>query len=395
MKTIAESAKEMLPRLIEMRRDFHRNPELSFKEYRTTRLIAERLQNLGIEIVPWDGETGLVGLLHGVEPGPVIGLRADIDALPIQEQNDCEYRSTVDGVMHACGHDAHATWLLGAAELLAARRNELKGTVKFIFQPGEELAAGAKVMMEKKVLENPPVDVIFGAHNTPNLPAGQVGLKDGPLMANSINIAVTIKGKGGHGSAPHKTHDPIMAAAAIIQGLQTIVSRRVDPLEPCVISFGSIHGGQANNVIPEVVELTGTVRTFQPALTDELAVMMRELIDHIAIAHGVETEFVFRQVIPAVINTSDLAAWARAPLTEIFGEEGIVRPQPVMGAEDFAFFLERVPGAFLFIGVGNTEKGIVNQWHNAKFDVDESSLSLGAGGLAQIAYDWLKRGAAR
>lgn len=394
MKTIAESAKEMLPRLIEMRRDFHRNPELSFKEYRTTRLIAERLQNLGIEIVPWGGETGLVGLLHGVEPGPVIGLRADIDALPIQEQNDCTYRSTVDGMMHACGHDVHATWLLGAAELLAARRNELKGTVKFIFQPGEELAAGAKGMMEKKVLENPQVDVIFGAHNTPNLPAGQVGLKDGPLMANSINIAITITGKGGHGSAPHKTHDPIMAAAAIIQGLQTIVSRRVDPLEPCVISFGSIHGGQANNVIPEVVELTGTVRTFRPALTDELAVMMRELIDHIAIAHGVETEFVFRQVIPAVINASDLAAWAHAPLAEIFGEEGIVRPQPVMGAEDFAFFLESVPGAFLFIGVGNTEKGIINQWHNAKFDVDESSLALGAGGLAQIAFDWLKRSAA-
>ena len=391
MKTIAESAKEMLPQLIEIRRDLHRHPELSCKEYRTTRLISEHLQKLGIEVIPWGGETGVVGLLRGGEPGPVIGLRADIDALPIQEQNDCEYRSTVDGVMHACGHDAHTAWLLGAAELLAARRHELKGSVKFIFQPAEELAVGAKTMMSKKVLENPRVDVIFGVHNTPNLPAGQVGLKDGPLMANSINIAIAITGKGGHGSAPHKTHDPIMAAAAIIQGLQTIVSRRVDPLEPCVISFGSIHGGQANNVIPEVVELTGTVRTFQPALTDELAVMMRELIDHIAIAHGVETEFVFRQVIPAVINTPDLVAWVRAPLAEIFGEEGVVRPQPVMGAEDFAFFLESVPGAFLFLGVGNTEKGIVNQWHNAKFDVDESSLALGAGGLAQIAFDWLKR----
>ena len=391
MKTIAESAKEMLPRLIEIRRDLHRHPELSWKEYRTTRLISEQLQKLGIEVIPWGGETGVVGLLHGGEPGPVIGLRADIDALPIQEQNDCEYRSTVDGVMHACGHDAHTACLLGAAELLAARRHELKGSVKFIFQPSEELADGAKTMMSKKVLENPQVEAIFGVHNTPNLPAGQVGLTDGPLMANSINIALTITGKGGHGSAPHKTHDPIMAAAAIIQGLQTIVSRRVDPLEPCVISFGSIHGGQANNVIPEVVELTGTVRTFQPALTDELAVMMRELIDHIAIAHGVETEFVFRQVIPAVINAPSLAAWLRAPLAEIFGEEGIVRPQPVMGAEDFAFFLESVPGAFLFLGVGNTEKGIVNQWHNAKFDVDESSLTLGAGGLAQIAFDWLKR----
>ena len=391
MKTIAESAKEMLPRLIEIRRDLHRHPELSSKEYRTTRLISEQLQKLGIEVIPWGGETGVVGLLHGGEPGPVIGLRADIDALPIQEQNDCEYRSTVDGVMHACGHDAHTACLLGAAELLAARRHELKGSVKFIFQPSEELADGAKTMMSKKVLENPQVEAIFGVHNTPNLPAGQVGLTDGPLMANSINIALTITGKGGHGSAPHKTHDPIMAAAAIIQGLQTIVSRRVDPLEPCVISFGSIHGGQANNVIPEVVELTGTVRTFQPALTDELAVMMRELIDHIAIAHGVETEFVFRQVIPAVINAPSLAAWLRAPLAEIFGEEGIVRPQPVMGAEDFAFFLESVPGAFLFLGVGNTEKGIVNQWHNAKFDVDESSLTLGAGGLAQIAFDWLMR----
>lgn len=381
----------MLPQLIEMRRDLHRHPELSLKEYRTTRLIAERLQNLGIEVVPWGGETGVVGLLRGGESGPVIGLRADIDALPIQEQNDCEYRSTVDGVMHACGHDVHTTWLLGAAELLAARRNELKGTIKFIFQPGEELGAGAKVMIKKKVLENPQVDVIFGAHTTPNLPAGQVALKGGPLMANSINIAITITGKGGHGSAPHKTHDPIMAAAAIIQGLQTIVSRRVDPLEPCVISFGSIHGGQASNVIPEMVELTGTVRTFQPALTDELAVMMRELIDHIAIAHGVETKFVFRQVVPAVINSPDLAAWVREPLAKIFGNEGIVQPGLVMGAEDFAFFLESVPGAFLFIGTGNTEKGIVNQWHNAKFDADESSLALGAGGLAQIAYDWLRK----
>lgn len=386
MKTIIERATELQQELVGIREELHKEPELSFKEYRTTEYSKQFLGNLGVEIVDWGGETGVVGLLRGAISGPVVALRADIDALPVQEENNCEYRSQNQGVMHACGHDIHTTGLLGAAMMLAERRNELAGTVKFLFQPVEEINAGAKYMLEKGVLENPSVSMIFGLHNSPNISSGQVCLKAGGLMAAVDTTFMTIKGVGGHGAIPHRSCDSITATSAIIQGLQTIVSRQVDPLEAAVISFGAIHGGHANNVIPEIVELTGTVRTFNPELQAQMPERMRNVIDHIAAAMKTEADFVYRKD----LNPPELAAWGRVPLKKVFGSKGLVHADLSMGGEDFACFQETVPGVFLFLGVGNVEKGIVNQWHNPRFDADEDCLRYGAAALAQLAFDYLE-----
>lgn len=395
MKTILERATELLPQLIEFRRDFHRHPEVSFKEYRTTERITNVLNAAGIEIVPWGGETGVVALLKGNRPGPVVALRADIDALPIQEENDCVYRSEVPGVMHACGHDAHTAGLLGAALLLAERRESLAGSVKFIFQPAEEAIGtghpqtGAKVMVDHGVLENPAVNAIFGLHNSPNIPTGKIGFKEGPLMAAVDTTLLTIKGVGGHGALPHKTKDPITAVAAIIQGLQSVVSRQVDPLESAVVSFGTIHGGKANSTIPEKVELSGTVRTFNAALRAEMPEKMSVVIDGIAKGMGTIADFEYRHDLPAVCNPSSLFTWSRRSLEQVFGADGLMTPTPSMGGEDFAIYQEKVPGLFLWLGLGNVGKGIVNQWHTPCFEIDENALKFGAAVLAQLAYDYL------
>lgn len=389
MKPLLAQATDIQDEVIDARRRLHRDPEVSFKEYRTSQFIKDILGGLGIEIIDWGGETGVVGLLRGDRPGPVVALRADIDALPIQEENECSYVSQNKGVMHACGHDVHTACLLGAARLLAENRENLKGAVKFIFQPAEEVNAGAKAMIAAGVLENPPVSAIFGLHNNPNIPSGQICLQAGGLMAAVDTTFLTIKGSGGHGAIPHRTRDPITAAAAVIQGLQNIVSRHVDPLEPLVISFGSIHGGDANNVIPEKVELKGTVRTFSPALRSQMPEQMRSVIDGIASAMRTTADFVYRQDLPPVVNPPDLVAWCRTSLEKVFGSGGIVTTAPVMGGEDFACFQEKVPGVFLFLGVGNPAKGIVHQWHHPQFNIDEDGLRFGATALAQLAVDYL------
>jgi amidohydrolase len=391
VKTFIERATEIQLDIIGFRRKLHQDPEISFKEYRTTEMIRQILIQSGVEIVEWGGETGVVGLLKGALPGPVVALRADIDALPVQEENDCVYRSRNSGVMHACGHDIHTAGLLGAVILLAERRDRLAGAVEFIFQPAEEINAGAKLMLEKGVLDNPAVSVIFGLHNMPNIPCGQVCLKSGGLMAAVDTTFLTINGVGGHGAIPHRTHDPITAAAAIIQGLQTVVSRQVDPLDSAVISFGTIHGGDANNVIPEKVELTGTVRTFNPTLQAQMPGRMRSVIDGIAAAMQTEAKLVYRKDLPVVFNPPGLTEWCRGPLEKVFGPEGVIDFPPCMGGEDFACFQEQVPGVFLFLGVGNEAKGMVNQWHNPRFDADEDSLKYGAAALAQLAYDYMEK----
>lgn len=391
MNTFLERATELSPQIIAIRRQLHSNPELAFKEYQTTKLISQRLSEAGIEIVPWGGDTGVVGLLKGGKPGPVVALRADIDALPITEENDCIYRSQNHEVMHACGHDVHTACLLGAATLLAECRDSLAGTVKFIFQPADEIDAGAKAMLEKRVLDNPSVAAIFSFHNSPNIPSGQIGLKIGPLMAAVDTVSLTVEGVSGHGAIPHHSCDPIMAAAAIMQGLQTIISRQVDPLEAAVISFGTIHGGNANNAIPEKVEMTGTVRTFSPSLRAEMPDRMRGVIDGVAAAMRTKAKLVYRNDLPAVINPPGLAEWCRGPLQKVFGGSGIVTPTPSMGGVDFACFQEKLPGVFLWLGVGNAAKGIVHQWHSPRFDADEDSFRYGAAALAQLAFDYMEQ----
>jgi len=382
--TVGEIARQLGLGLITLRRHFHQYPELSFQEVATSRKIREVLEAQGVSAGAV-AETGVVGLLRGVRERPVIAIRADIDALPIQEETGAEYASRHPGVMHACGHDVHTTCALGAAMILARLRGEMPGTVKFIFQPAEEKNAGAKMLVEAGVLEDPPVDIIFGLHTQPALPAGTVGVKEGPLMAAVDTIFVDVWGRGGHGALPHRTVDPILAACAVVVSLQSVVSRNVDPLEPAVVSFGTFHGGTANNVIPDKVELSGTVRTFDPALREHMPGMLRRVIENVCAGLGARGELRYRPDLPAVSNPAPLAALARQAVVEVAGEEAGVVPAPSMGGEDFAIYQQKVPGCFLWLGVGNTEKGIVHPWHSPRFDVDENSIPLGAAVLAQVA----------
>lgn len=387
MKEVKERMEKYKDRLIEIRRDFHMYPELSFKEYKTTKKIKQWLEKLGIEILDIGIETGVIGLLRGTDEGPTIGLRGDIDALPITEENEVLYRSKNEGVMHACGHDVHATCLLGAAMILSEMREVLKGNIKFIFQPAEEINQGAKMLVTKGVMEDPKIDAIFGLHNHPDIPVGQVGVKLGGLMAAVDTIKISVEGVGGHGAIPNKTIDPILATGAMIMGLQSIVSRSISPLDSVVVSLGTIHGGTANNVIPEKIEITGTVRSFSKEIRKELPELLRRNVEHTVSAFGATSKLNYIFDLPAVVNEKEMYEIGKKAVMNICGREGIVSPVPSMGGEDFAIYMEKAPGCFYWLGVGNKEKNYIHQWHNPKFDVDEDALILGSGILAESAIN--------
>lgn len=380
---LVDESRALQQHLSEIRRDLHRHPELSFKEVRTARKIADYLSSLGYEVTTGVAQTGVIGILSGCSEGPTIAIRADIDALPVTELTGAPYASEIPGVMHACGHDVHTTCALGASRLLANHRGELKGKVKVVFQPAEEINAGAKELIKSGILENPKVDMIFGLHNHPEVPAGKVAIKEGPLMAAVDTIKISVTGKGGHGALPHRNIDPVVASAAIIINLQTVVSRNVDPQEPAVVTIGTIHGGTANNVIPDTVEMTGTVRTFNPAVREKMEGWLRRVVEGTAQSLGSKAELYYRYDLPPVLNHPEATSIAKKAISLIAGEEGIVVPVPSMGGEDFALFQEKVPGCFFWLGVGNSERGIVHPWHSPLFDVDESALPVGAGVLAQ------------
>ena len=384
MEVLMEKYKD---RLTEIRRDFHMYPELSFKEFRTTEKIKAILRDLDIDILDLGMETGVVGLIKGAENGPTIALRGDIDALPIQEENEVPYKSKIEGVMHACGHDIHITCLLGAAMILAELRHQLKGNVKLIFQPAEEINKGAKLLVEKGVMENPTVDAIFGLHNHPDIPAGKVGLKLGGLMAAVDTIRIEVNGVGGHGAIPNKTIDPILAASAIVMGLQSIVSRNVNPLEAAVVSIGTMNAGIANNVIPEKVVMTGTVRSFKKEIQEKLPELLRRNIENIAAAYGASAKLDYVFDLPAVFNEKEMYDLGKVVVSDICGESGMVDPTPSMGGEDFSIYMEKAPGYFYWLGVGNLEKNATRQWHNPKFDGDDKALIIGSAVLAQSAID--------
>lgn len=364
----------ILGEIVDIRRDFHRHPELAFEEFRTSARVAEYLANLGLNPVTGIAQTGISALIEGEREGPTLLLRADMDALPIQEESGLDFASTVEGKMHACGHDFHTAILMGTARLLQARRQQLRGRVKLVFQPAEEGPGGALPMVEAGILENPEVDYAVGLHLWSTFPCGQVAVTPGPVMAAADTFRVVLHGRGGHAAYPHECADPITAAAALIGSLQTIISRRTNPFDTAVLSVTRIEGGSADNVIPERVEFSGTVRSFQPEIRDQLVQQMEQMIRNLAQAYGVESEFLFRQGYPPLVNHPLPCSWVQRS-AESLGLPQV--PQATMGGEDMAYYLQRVPGAFFFLGAGMPEEHQIYPHHHPKFQLDERALPLG------------------
>jgi len=372
--------------LMAVRRDLHANPELGFEEVRTSGIVAGALTALGVEVHRGIGKTGVVGVIKGqrTDSGKMIGLRADMDALPMSEDSTAEYCSKVPGMMHACGHDGHTTILLGAAKYLMQNRN-FNGTAILIFQPAEEGLGGAKAMVDDGLFERFPCDAIYALHNWPALPAGVLGINPGPMMAASDKFEITIQGHGGHGAHPYQTIDPIVVAANMVTALHTIVSRNVHPLEAAVLSFGHIHAGSASaaSVIPGQAKLVGTVRTFSDDVQKVVETRMRTLIASIAEGYGAKAEFNYMRNYPATINTSACAHFVADVATELFGAERVVRDlTPSMGSEDFSFMLKKVPGAYFRLGQGGAEDG--RFLHNPKFDFNDDVIPVGSATFAAL-----------
>jgi amidohydrolase len=364
--------------LVRWRRQLHQQPELGFKEQQTATFIAQKLQDWGIEHQTGIAQTGIVAQIDGDRPGPVLAIRADMDALPIQEENQVPYRSQHDGVMHACGHDGHVTIALGTAHYLYAHRHEFAGTVKIIFQPAEEGPGGAKPMVAAGVLQNPQVDAIIGLHLWNYLPVGTVGVRSGALMAAVESFYCTLLGRGGHGAIPQQTIDSIVLAAQVVNGLQTIVARNIDPLESAVVTVGKLHAGTAQNVIADTARLEGTVRYFNPKYQDFFHRRIEQLIQGICQSQGARYELDYQPLYPPVINDPTIADLVRSVAeTVVETAAGVVPECQTMGGEDMSFFLQAVPGCYFFLGSANPERNLAYPHHHPRFDFDETVLSLG------------------
>ncbi|HEV7214788.1 MAG TPA: amidohydrolase [Chloroflexota bacterium] len=372
------------------RRHLHANPELGFQERRTAAFITERLCALGLEVQTGIAETGVVGLLRGVRPGKTVLLRADIDALPIQEQNDVPYRSQVDGVMHACGHDGHTAILLNTARVLTNRRDRLTGNVKFVFQPSEEAPPGGAVkMIEEGVLENPRVDAAFGLHLGQNLPLGAIMARPGPISAASDRFQIDITGKGGHAARPHLAVDAALVSAQVLVGLHTLVAREVNPMLPAVVTVGLIQAGAVSNVIPETGRLEGTVRTYDPELREMLARRVQEVATGIAHAMRAECVCHYQFGYPSVVNDPAMTELVAAVAREVIDPEHVILGEQGMGGEDFAYFLQHVPGCFFRVGSRNDERGLIYGHHHPRFDIDEAALPLGIEMFVRVVERYL------
>lgn len=384
-----EKAKSIKDWIVEVRRDFHMNPEPSFEEVRTSNIIAEKLKEMGVEVTRI-GKTGVLGTLKGGAPGKVIGLRADIDALSVQEETGLPYSSKRPGFMHACGHDTHASMLLGAAKILSGMKDKLKGTVKFIFQPAEEVARGAKAMIEGGVLENPKVDMIVGMHIFGMVETGKMIIQDGFFMASGDSWKLTIKGKSCHGSTPWDGADAITCAAAVIQSLQTIVSRVNDARNPIVINVGTINGGERFNVVAGKVEIAGMNRAFSDYSRKMMPEWMESMIKNICAGYNCTYEFNYDFTCSPTTNEHKSTEFVRESVKKIVGEENILGSDKIMGSEDFSEYLTKVPGMLMILGGGNKEKGCLYSQHSNYFRIDEDSLPIGAASYAQVAIDFLK-----
>ncbi|MDG7003097.1 MAG: amidohydrolase [Nitrososphaerota archaeon] len=385
-------AKRIEPELIRTRRTLHQHPELSYRETWTSKFVADRLEALGISVKRGVGGNGVVGILKGSAEGSVVALRADMDALPVTEAADVDFKSKVDGVMHACGHDTHMAMLLGAAEILVRAKDELYGTVKFFFQPAEEHGGrgGALPMIEDGVMLDPKVDYVFGLHIDGDRKAGEFGVREGPVMAAPDSFRIRIKGRGGHGSAPHKTVDPVYIAANVILGLQGISSRMMDPVRPFVITVGSVHSGTKENIIPDYAELNGTIRTLDEETRKAAKRRVARVVEGICRSYGGSAEVEFeRDAYPVTVNDPRATEQAVKLLRKIRGAR-VRRMEPILGGEDFSRFLQKAPGMFYFLGAANTAKGCVYPNHSSRFKVDEDTLKFGAASLALLASEFGK-----
>lgn len=382
-------AQELFEYTRDLRRDFHRHPELGFQEVRTAGIVARELTDLGLEVSTGVGKTGVVATLEGGSQEPVVLVRFDMDALPIQEETGAEYASQTPGIMHACGHDGHTAAGLAVARMLDARKGELAGTVKFVFQPAEEGLGGAKAMVADGVLENPRPDLSLSLHLWNDKPVGWIGVTPGPTMSASDSFTVKIVGRGGHGAAPYLAIDPVVAGAQVISALQNIVARNVDPLESAVVTVTSMTGGEAFNVIPETVELKGTIRSYNPEIRKLVIERFETITTGIAEALSCRAEVELKRVTPAVVNDPEMARRVQEVAARVFPDSMIDKQERTMGSEDMAYMMEDIPGCYFFVGSANHESGLDAAHHHPKFDFDESVLPRAAALMASAVVEFL------
>ena len=387
------SGNELQEKLVRIRRDIHQQPELKYTETRTAGLIADHLRSLGLQVQTGVGKTGVVGLLETGRPGRTVMLRADMDALPVQEENNVEYKSQQPGKMHACGHDGHVAIAMVLAEKLVAERDTLSGTIKFVFQPAEEGGNGAVAMIEDGVLENPKVDATFGLHLWNDINVGKVGVYPGPMMASVDEFEIAITGKGGHGAMPHQTTDAIVVASQVVNALQTIVSRNVNPLEAAVVTVGTFNAGTGFNVISESARLTGTVRTFSKELWEQIPQLIERVISGVCHSQGAKYDLNYIRLCMPTINDPAMSAIVNLAAAGVVGSENVISGDGsrTMGGEDMSFFLAEVPGCYFFVGSRNEEKGFVYPHHSPKFDIDEDAMPIGLEIMTRVVRDYLQQ----
>lgn len=393
MKNFKLEADNIKDELKQIRRTLHQYPELGFEETNTSKYIKEFLTKEGIEYTEF-AKTGVCGIINGTKAGnnKVIALRADIDGLPIQDKKTCEYSSKVKGKMHACGHDGHTTILLGAAKILNKHKDEFSGTVKLIFEPAEETTGGAKVMIKEGVLENPKVDVMCGLHVEETIDCGSIMVRKGTVNAASNPFNITIKGAGGHGAYPDAAIDPIVIAGHVITSLQSIVSREIKPVNPSVVTIGSIHGGTAQNIIPSEVKMSGIIRTMTNEDREFAKQRLKEIVNGICTTFRGSSEIEIEESYPCLYNDDDMVDLLEKSAIEILGVENVkLQKNPKLGVESFAYFANEVPSVFYFLGIRNEKKGIIHSAHNNLFDIDEDALPIGVAIQCEIAVNYLTR----
>lgn len=390
MDEIVEQANLLYEFTRYLRHDFHRHPELGFKEYRTAGIVARELGQMGLEVHTGVAETGVVGLLEGAHPGPVVLVRFDMDALPIIEDTGTDYASETPGVMHACGHDGHVAIGLTTAKILQIFRERLHGTVKFIFQPAEEGLGGAERMVSEGVLRDPAPQTCLSMHLWNEKPVGWYGIKPGPLMAGADTFLLTLVGKGGHGALPHQAVDPVAAAAQIITAMQTIVSRNLSPLESAVVTVATVRAGEAFNVIPQTIELTGTIRSFDDGVRNRIVERMNEIVMGVAGAMGCEANLDIQKITPPVISDGKVAQAVAEVMLEMFPTEHLEENCMSMVSEDMSFIMQQVPGCYFLVGSANPEKGLIYGHHHPKFDFDDSALPKAAALMAGVVLRLLE-----